>query len=124
MLESPVEIHRYLFFFFFIAKSTGTTGIKNIITHCVYMWRNDAKTKEISQRNPQLKLKTLLQANCFESSYGKQRVLNTGWLCICSKMYFGSFLTPKKLRTAALTCELYEIFCKFSTSSLLLTGFT
>jgi len=33
----------------------------------------------------------LLQANRFESSYGKQRVLNTGWLC----MYFGSFLTQK-----------------------------
>jgi len=37
-------------------------------------------------RNPPvpLELKTLLQTYSFESSYGKQIVLNTGWLCIFS----------------------------------------
>ncbi len=30
-------------------------------------------------------------------------VLNTGWLCTCSNIYFVSFLTKKKLQTAALS---------------------
>jgi len=29
-------------------------------------------------------------------SEGKQIVLNTGWLCIFSNVYFGSFYTPQK----------------------------
>jgi len=61
----------------------------------------------ISRGNPPvpLELKTSLQAYRFELNWGKQRVLNTGWLGIFSNMYFGSFLTPKKLRTAALRFE-------------------
>jgi len=40
--------------------------------------------------------------------------LNTGWLCISSKLYFGSFLTAKKLRTAALTNSyLYLSRCSY-----------
>jgi len=53
----------------------------------------------------QLNLKTLLQAYRCE---GKEIVLNIGWLCTCSKIGFGSFLTKKKLQTAAL--NIYEIF--------------
>ncbi len=37
-----------------------------------------------------------------ESGQGKAIVLNTGWLCTCPKIDFGSFLTKKRLRTAAL----------------------
>ncbi len=68
--------------------------------HLLYVYRCDVMMRQHARIYHKFlqyhsNYKKLLQAYRCESCQGKENILNTDWLCTCSKMYFVYFFTKK-----------------------------